>query len=264
MADTPVDTTPDVEDISLISTDIAPKDAPSEPAEESQEAAADTQDDEGQQSEETPEGDKQAPDQDQNPAPDDAAERRRQNDLAAQRRIQERQRTQQQVAAQLDETYGPKTQDQLMEEGMDAQAAQIEALRSEIAYKEARARVAELNAGLQADAVNVENDFPVFNPKSPDYDEDFAQMVQKSYATAARLQTDESGKIVLNAEIPLYDYYQQMANIYSRGASKGTQQGQTEALQMLSRTEDVGGGAPSKTGDSLADLEERLGDVVIT
>lgn len=117
---------------------------------------------------------------------------------------------------------------------------------------------------MQAEAVNVVNDYGVFNPKSSDYDEGFTQEVEQAYKTAARLVTDENG-IVTNAEIPLYDFYQRMAKIYERGSSKGSAQGTKAALETLSRVEDtVGGSSSTNKGDSLADLEERLGNFVIT
>jgi hypothetical protein len=258
----------DIQDVSLIDNPIAPKtdDAPSEPAKESQEAAADTQDNSTEaaatEAEDTP---APAPDeQPEAPAQPSEQDQAEQAKARAQQEYQNRARTRQQVANQLDQTYGPKTEEQLIEEGYTKQDAQIQALREEMAFQQQRTHIAELNAGLQAEAVNVYNDFPVFNPSSKDYDSEFAQMVEQQYQTAARLQTDESG-IVLNAEVPLYDFYQRMNNIYSRGASKGSQQGQQEALQMLARTENVGGSSASgNSSNTLADLEERLGDVVIT
>jgi hypothetical protein len=186
----------------------------------------------------------------------------------ARQRIQERQqqqRTKQAVAQQLDQTYGPKTEEQLVQEGYDQRDAQIEALRQEMTYKEQRTQIAELNAGMQVEAVNVTNDFPVFNPNSPDFDPEFTQMVEQQYKQAARLQTDENN-IIVNAEVPLYDFYQQMAQIRSQGIARGEQRGQQAYQQMLSRTENPGGSSSTsnKGDESLADLEARLGDAVIT
>lgn len=276
------DTSPDITDleasiadVSLTSTPIAPKDdapAASEPAEQGTDEAAATDSDQQDESAESEGNDSEPKEQpaeqpepaktDEEQPAQDPAEARKQE---AQRAYLDRQRTRQQVTQQIDETYGPKTADDLVNEGLDQNAAQIEALRQEFAFKEQRAQIAEMNANLQAEAVNVLNDFPVFNPNSKQYDAEFTTQVQEAYKTASRLQTDERG-IVLNAEVPLYDFHKQMASIYSRGASKGTQQGQQEAVKMLSRTEAVGGSSSTSgnTSNDLADLEERLGNVVIT
>jgi hypothetical protein len=252
----------DIQDVSLLDTPIAPaQDAPSEPADQGTNEAADTEDKPQEDASEA--NDTEATEQpaQTTEAPKETADQAK---ARAQMEYQNRQRTRQQVAQQLDQTYGPKSEEQLVEEGLEPAQAQIQALREEMQFERQRTQIAELNAGLQAEAVNVFNDFPVFNPQSKDYDPEFANMVETQYQTAARLQTDESG-IVLNAEVPLYDFYQRMNNIYSRGASKGSEQGQQEALQMLARTENVGGSSASgNNSDSLADLEERLGDFVIT
>lgn len=209
--------------------------------------------------------DKQADQQ----TPEQAREEQR---LRAQREYQERQRTKSNVAQQLDSSFGPKTEEELVEEGMQPADAKLEAFKQEMAYKEQRAQVAELNAGMQSDAVNVMHDFPIFDPNSKSFDKDFTEMVNQQYKVAARVQTTEvmdprtnqASQIVTNAEVPLYDFYQQMANIYGRGTSKGAEQGQAEMQQMLSRTENPGGSSStSGNGNTLADLEERLGDVAI-
>ena len=173
---------------------------------------------------------------------------------------QERQQRRQQVESMLNETYAPQSAEQLVEQGMDENRAEIEALRQEMQFNQQRAQIAELNSTMQQDAVNVQNDFDVFNPKSPDYDEDFASQVSEAYQQAARLQKDDNG-VILNADLPIYDYYQRMAEIYNRGVTKGTSRGQAEYQQMQSKAENPGGSSSTNRGDSLTDLEERIGDV---
>lgn len=262
-----------LENASLVDNAIAPASqsaAPSEPADQGTNEAADTKEQppaptevatsDGKDSEPKEQPKESDPTPDQGPQ-QTQAERQE----AARRAYLERQQTRQNVQQQIDETYAPKSEQELIEEGMNTRDAQIEALRQEMQFKEQRTQIAELNAGMQAEAVNALNDFPVFNEKSADYDPDFTAMVQEQYRVAARLQTDDSG-LVLNAEVPLYDFYQRMASIYNRGASKGSQQAQADTVNMLGRTEDVGGSSTlaGNKGDSLAELEERLGDMVIT
>lgn len=279
-ADTSADV--DVENIDLLTTPLGPQaDVPEgDTADTSQKDGADTQDKPADDAKpaadakgteakdtdakespasDTPADDQKTDEQQQELTP----EQQRQADRAkAQMEYQNRQRTRQQIAQQLDQAYGPKTQEQLEQEGLDPQQAGIEALRQEMAYKEQRAYVAELNAGMQAEAVNVTNDYPVFNPNSKEFDPEFTAMVEQQYKTAARLQVDEQG-IITNAEVPLYDFYQRMASIYSRGTSKGAQQGQAEMQQMMSRTENPGGSSSTSgnSGNSLEEMEERLGNV---
>jgi hypothetical protein len=198
------------------------------------------------------------------PKPDDKPAEQSKDDqrARAQQEYANRQRVKNQVAQQLDQHYGPKTEQQLQDEGMEAVEAKIEAMRSEMAYSQQRTQIAELNAGMQAEAVNAEADFGVFNPKSPDYDESFTKDVEAAYKQAARLEIDDTTGMVLNAEVPLYDFYQRMAGIYERGASKGAATSQQQTLEMMARTEDASGSSTASRGgtESLAEMEARLAD----
>lgn len=186
-------------------------------------------------------------------------------DQAARQAWNERQRNRNEVANQLDQFYGPKTKEQLVEEGMDPGDANYEALRQEMAYSQERTRVAELNASMRAEAVEVYHDFPVFDPKSDQFDEQFAKQVEQQYKTASRIQTDENG-IVLSADVSLYQFYEQMNDIYSRGTSRGAQQKQSAVEAMQSRTENPGGSSSTAgpAPGSLEEFEQKYGDVVIT
>lgn len=264
MDENQVDDTPDV---SMIDTDFnAPLNPePSEtPVENAEHEGTDTQADETDGTEKTSEDEQPSvPEEQKTETDDEAAAQKARNEQYARQRIQERQRTRQNVEQQIEQAYGAKTEQELVEEGMTEQQAQIEALRQEMQFERQKSHIAELNAGLQAEAVNVTNDFPVFNPNSKDYDPEFAQIVESQYKAASRLQTDDNG-IVINADVPLYDFYSQMNTIYNRGATKGQAQGQQEYQQMMSRTENPGGSSSTSKGDSLAEMEERFGDVVIT
>lgn len=182
----------------------------------------------------------------------------------------ERQRTRQMVANQLDQVYGPRTQEQIYEEALEqgidpnqaALQAQVQALQEQMVYSEQRGAIAELNATMQAEAVNAMNDFPVFNEKSPEFDPDFTAMVEQQYRVASRLQADQNG-IILNAEVPLYDFYKSMADIYSRGSSRGAKQAQAETVETLSRVESVAGGSSTtaRHEETLEEMGERLANL---
>lgn len=108
---------PDLQDVSLLDTDIAPSPAtPSAPA-VTPEPGADTpevaKEEAKSDAEDTP-----APETPKETQPvDDKADRAR---IAAQE-YQNRQRTRQQVAAQIDQNYAPKSEQDLLAEGMSAQ-----------------------------------------------------------------------------------------------------------------------------------------------
>ena len=260
MDETPVDDLPDVGDISLIDEPTAPS---SEAPTTAEPVAPQTEETKEELTTEEPSEGQQQPGEQPNAETDDEAARRAHNEQMARQRIQERQRTRNAVAQQIDQAYGPKSEQELVEQGYSEQQAQIEALRQEMQYRDQRNQIAELNAGMQVEAVSVVNDMPVFNPNSPEYDPDFTQFVEQQYKQVANLQLDDNG-IIVNANVPLYDYYQQMYDVRQQLISKGQQQGQSQYQEMLSRTENPGGSASAGQGDSLDDLEARLGDIAIT
>lgn len=220
--------------------------------------------------EKTTEGE-QKPAEKQEPVEDEAAKQRAENARYAAQRVQERQRIKEETARKLDATYGPKTAEQLVEEGVDPAQAEIQALRQEVQYSNDRAAISELNAGMQAEAVNVQYDFPVYRElnadgsKNPDYDPDFSAKVEAGYQRRANVSIDKDTGLVLSANESLYDYYKEMAEYRQAGASHGASQGQAEMQEMLSRTEDATGGSSSgnKHSETLEEMGERLADVPI-
>lgn len=252
--------------------------APAEPAAPSgeEEPAADQSkpDGEGQPSDQQPKDGAETAPTDQAQPDNNAQQPADQQDVTPEERqrlaaqaFRQRQQARSQFADAIDQNYGPKTEEDFVNEGLDPAQAQVEALRAEMQYKEQRTQIAELNAGLQSDAVNVMHDMPVFDPNSKSFDEAFTSQVESLYKTAARVQADENG-LVLNAEVPLYDFYKQMYDVYSRGNTTGAlSQAQANAA-MTAAAEEPGGSSSTNKGpltpsDELAEMEARLGDVVI-
>lgn len=174
----------------------------------------------------------------------------------------ERQQTRRAAEQAIDQNYRPKTEDDLLEEGLDPVDAKIQAIREDMEYREQRAFIAEQTANVRSDVIGVLNDFPVFNPDSKDYDPDFTKEVEEAYQTAARLQTTDDG-LILNAEVPLYEFHKRMAGIYSRGQSRGQQQEASEVIQTMARTEAAVGSSSSssKSSETLDEMGERLANV---
>lgn len=181
----------------------------------------------------------------------------------ARQAYQERQRNRSEIAKQIDENYAPKSaEDFVAEEGISQEQAQIKALEARLSFNEQKNEVVQRTADLTYQSSEVLQTLPIFNPASPEYDPEFTNMVDQQYLQVSRFEADDHGNI-LNAEVPLIDFYKQMADIYSRGATKGSQQAQANAVQMLSRTEAVGGSSSANTSSDLDDLEARLGNVRI-
>jgi hypothetical protein len=136
--------------------------------------------------------------------------------------------------------YQPKTAQQLQEEGMDETAAQVEALRQENAVKDYTSHVVELTNDLNMESLQVMQDFPVFNPNSPEYDKDFAEEVGQKYLHMSGIETDPRTGNIVKANVLPYEYYETMANVHSRGLTKGQISGKKAAEKQLASTETTG------------------------
>lgn len=238
-----------------------------EPTSDSVEAPVkepDTQEPEAPETEEVTVTDE--PKDDESEVEDDVAAKKRHNDEMAKQRIASQNRkTRQDVLKQVDENYAPKSEEEFVAEGLSAAEAKIEALRQEMQFRDTRNYIADLNTGLKNDAEIVIRDHPIYDESSPDYDPEFTKEVEEAYKIASRLQVDENG-VVLNAEVPLGDFYSRMAKIRERGNVRGQVDGQKDALKMLSRTEPVGSTNTKSTEKSAADMsiqemEEKYGIV---
>jgi len=177
----------------------------------------------------------------------------------------ERQHARANITRTIDDNYAPKTAEDIINENddIDPNEARYQALEERLNFEQQRGQITELNATLQTEAVNVEADFPVFNPKSDTYDADFTKLVEDAYQDSANLKFDDNG-IVLHAGKPLYDFYQKMANIHSRGAAKDSEKRQQEAIQMAARIEPVGGSSSTSSNrDSSEEFLEKYGNMPI-
>lgn len=249
------DTPPDVE--TPAQTDQS--EATSEPAKEDTTSNAETTTATEETKEETPASETQQ-ETSTDEQPQTADDRRRD---AARQAWLDRQRRQE-VEQSIDQNYGPKDANDLVEEGMDPTEAKVEALRQEIAFRDERMRVVDLNMAISSDATEVERDFDIFNPKSPNYNESLAVRAMDNYRKDANLEMTEDGKTVLRADRPLYDYMKSRYEDYLDGLNRGTTQAQQHTQEMLARTEQPGGSSSTNQRASDEDLEERIGNLPLS
>lgn len=145
----------------------------------------------------------------------------------------ERQAVRRQVTQLVDNSAEPFTAADLIEQGVDPALAEIEALKADIQRKEVIQNITELNTGLVGDATQVVRDFPVFDEKSKEYDPSFAKEVEDLYKEASQLVTDPNSGLVLQANVPLYKFYQAAAKWRGAGAVQATARGQKAAERQL-------------------------------
>jgi hypothetical protein len=209
----PVETKPEVE------KEEAPADAPEQPAEEPKPEEA---------AEPTPEPEKQEEPQ------ESEAERNR-------RFYEMRQKAKQEAERAMDRTYQAQPVDELTkkytDQGYDEFQARMlandERREQQAAINTARTEVAELNMTIESEALQVMHEFPIFDPKSPDYDKAFADKASALYHQAAGVQRDEQTGLIINASQTPYSFYKDLAEMRNSGLSKAQMDAQRAAEQQM-------------------------------
>lgn len=145
--------------------------------------------------------------------------------------------------------YQPKTADELIADGMDASEARVKALEDRQELSEFNARVTDLQANLNVESLQVMTDYSMFDPRSPDYNEEFANQVGGLYEKSANIVRDPNTGLIVSANILPYDFYKGFAEAYQQGADTGTVKGQQAADKNEAAAEPTASSKPPTPKD---------------
>lgn len=149
-------------------------------------------------------------------------------------RQQQKQVTQKEISNKINQEYKPQPVDQLTQQFLDQGYDEFQATmlaRDEVrnqreALNEQRAQIAELNAQIEVEAIQVMHEFPIFDPNSKEYDADFATKAGQLYERAANVQVDPRTGAVTQTSITPYTFYKSLADL--RTASTATAQAKAQ------------------------------------
>lgn len=157
------------------------------------------------------------------------------------------------VAKANAEVYQPATEQDLVDEGMTATNAKVEALRQQVEMRDYNERVAEAQLTVESEANRVLRDFDWANPDSPDYKEDLA--TQASALLQQNLDTDPNTGQIIGSRISPYQLYKTLDTATNLSAVQGQLKGQQATETMLANADTAGSVAPpKKTEDPLVAL----------
>lgn len=148
------------------------------------------------------------------------------------------------VEAENAKYYQPQTPEELVEQGYDPAMARVEALEQRTQMAEYNAHVADLNANLNQQALEVLRDYPIFNPDAPEYDKALADRAEAVYRQAAQLQVDPRTGLTVAANALPYDIYKAFAETAQMGTQQGAVKGQEAAEKNLAAADTVSSSAP--------------------
>lgn len=155
------------------------------------------------------------------------------------------------VEQQNAKAYRVETAEELAEQGLTEDEAENEILRQEMQMREFNLHVADLNANLNLESLQVMQDFPIFDPDSSEYDSGLAQRVRGLYEQAAQPQVDKKTGLVLKSNIAPYDFYKAFAETHQNSGAKSRAEGKIEG-QKASDKQLAAAETPSSTAPRTA------------
>lgn len=155
------------------------------------------------------------------------------------------------------EVYAPQTTEELMDEGLTPELAEVRALKQQLELQDHNNRVYEAQLSLSNEAEQVLNDFPLFNPTSEEFDQDIATSAAQALENALIRDPNvpeidpntgqPTGKgIVIGSHLTPYQIYKPIADAYAKSQLKGQIKGQKATEQMLSAVDATPSATPKQ------------------
>jgi chromosome segregation ATPase len=129
------------------------------------------------------------------------------------------------------QVYAPQTTEELIDEGLTPELAEVRALKQQLEVSDYNNKVYEAQVSLSNEAEQVLTEFPMFNPDSPEYDEDIASAAVQSLQSA--LITDPNTGQIIGSHLTPYQIYKPIADAYKKSSLAGQIKGQKATEQML-------------------------------
>jgi len=149
--------------------------------------------------------------------------------------VSEKNRLKDEVEKLNNQVYQPQTKEELVEEGYSEEEARVMALEQKLELKDYNERVVNAQIGLAQEAQRIEREFPIFNPDSPDYDQEVA--ANAAEILSASLEIDPNTGQIMGSRVEPYKLYKAIAGAYQKSNVSGQVAGQKEAVRQLAKVE---------------------------
>lgn len=151
------------------------------------------------------------------------------------------------------EVYQPATEQELVDDGLSATDAKVEALRQQIEVRDYNERVSEAQLTIESEANRVLVDFDWANPDSPSYKEELSK--EAAQLLESNLITDPNTGQVIGANVSPYQLYKTLDRASGISSVEGQLKGQQNTEKMLANADTASSTAPAKKPvDALMEL----------
>ncbi len=143
------------------------------------------------------------------------------------------------------ETYTPQTVEELQEEGLSPELAEVRNLKQQLEVQNFNNQVYEVQTALGQESQKVIQDFPMFNPDSEEYDEEIAQ--QAAGLLESNLDRDPNTGQIIGYRSSPYQIYKPIADAYTKSQIQGQIKGQKANKRMLASVDAPSSATPRET-----------------
>lgn len=143
--------------------------------------------------------------------------------------------------ARLEQLAVPTEQDYI-DGGYDPTEAKLNALEAKMQRNEAVEQIAYLNSTFDTDMVRIAHEFPLLNPRSPEYNEALTEKLFTQFDQDNG--TEYSDGIVLRAEKTPYQYIKEKMDLINIASQKAKVQAQKDVEQMVAAADTPTSNAP--------------------
>ena len=158
--------------------------------------------------------------------------------------VEQRKELREEIERLNSQVYAPQTAEELMEQGYSEDNARVTALEQKLELSEYNNMVVEAQLQLGEQSQKVLNDFPIFNPDSPEFDRDIA--AQAAASLEASLIRDPNTGAITGSHLSPYQIYKPIADAYTKSQLRGRIQGQKANEQMMAAVDATPSATPQQ------------------
>lgn len=156
------------------------------------------------------------------------------------------------------QTYQVQSPQELVDEGLSETDARVEALRQQIEIKDYNDRVADVQLQIGSESQRVLQDFPMFDPQSPQYKPEVA--AEAAQILGNSLVQDPNNGQIIGSNVSPYQLYKTIAKASEASAVENQIKGQQSTEKMLASVDAPSSAAPKEAPEDhfLAGLTKGL------
>lgn len=143
------------------------------------------------------------------------------------------------------QVYKPQTVEELMDEGLSQELAEVRSLKQELEVQAYNSKVYETQVQLESDSQRVVQDFPIFDPESSEYIPELAEQARQNLQKA--IVTDQNTGQIIGFNQSPYQIYKPIADAYKMSSIRGKIEGQRATEKMLANVDAPASVTPRET-----------------